>query len=319
LKHFNYLSDDFGIWQHTRGKIIDKRHGYALDDAARALIVALEYGSVKQARIFLDFIREATRNGRIVNFFGPDRSPLSRPSSEDALGESYWAVAFAHNKKLNPEVTEGLIEKLNILALDMKSLRGKSYSLLGSLMLGKKSAHKLASDIETEYLNNKRKNWSWPEGMISYANAIIPLSLIEYGQVMKRSSALNSGIEMLDFLNRVTKVDRTPIAIGNKGWFARGRRKEVFDQQPIDIAYQVLANVRAFENSNDNKYLVEARNYFHWFWGNNLAEKPLIDASDWSCLDGIQENKLSSNRGAESVICYLLAEKAIEPYLDEKV
>jgi len=317
LNHFRYLSDDFGIWQHTRGKIIDIKHGYALDDAARGLIIALEYGMQRQAQTFLDFIRAATSNGRVVNFFGPDKKPLDLPWSEDALGESYWAVAYAKKRGLNIEISTRLVERLDIHANKFTSLRGRAYSLLGSILASKETARKLAASIYDEYLLNKKPNWLWPEPNLSYGNAIIPLSLLEFSLHYPNPEIEDASKLMLNFLNRVTKVKKTPIAIGNRGWFQLGLKKAIYDQQPIDIAYQVLANIRAYEILNEKNYLDEAKTYFSWFWGNNVAKKPLIDIRDWSCLDGICENKLSRNRGAESVICYLMAERAMEPYLGE--
>jgi len=62
------------------------------------------------------------------------------------------------------------------------------------------------------------------------------------------------------------------------------------------------------------KYLEEAKEYFGWFWGKNLIGKPLIDSDD-SCADAVCSYGIQKNRGAESIICYLLAQDAIWSYL----
>ena len=44
---FDYLIDNFGIWQHSNGQEIYSSKGYALDDAARGLVACL---ALRQAR-----------------------------------------------------------------------------------------------------------------------------------------------------------------------------------------------------------------------------------------------------------------------------
>ena len=50
-----------------------------------------------------------------------------------------------------------------------------------------------------------------------------------------------------------------------------------------------------------------ARLAFDWFLGRNRLNTQLYDFADGSVADGIDSNGISTNRGAESVVCYLLA------------
>lgn len=317
LDHFNYLSDNFGIWQHTQGAKIDRQHGYALDDAARALILAKELGLKEKAKVYLNFIRESVSPHRIINFFDKKRQPLPLDWSEDALGESYWAIAQLYDEPELKNLCSALALQIEQRILKFSSVRGTSYSLLGAIIQNHTLAEKLSDFLIKTYELNKRWNWHWLENELTYGNAIVPLALIEFGHAAKDSNALNVGFEMLDFLNKTTKVDRKPIAIGNNGWFKKGREKSTFDQQPVDISYQIIANVSAYEISLQDAYLAEAKTYFSWFWGNNCASRLMVDPKRHLCFDGINEKKISDNSGAESIVCFLLAQEKIWPYLEK--
>lgn len=45
---------------------------------------------------------------------------------------------------------------------------------------------------------------------------------------------------------------------------------------------------------------------FEWFLGTNDLETPLIDPDSGSCCDGLHPGRANENRGAESVVSYLL-------------
>jgi len=308
FRHIDFLTDDFGIWQHTDKGEINRKFGYALDDAARALLVAVQYKDQKKQKIYYSYLAKALGGSKTINFFGPDRKLLSGNWSEDALGEAYWAIA--HYSDL-----DNIIGKIKKKIGKFQSLRGQAYALLGAAKNDPILADKLAGRISDQFPNGDSSSWRWPEDTLRYANAIIPYSLLSFAEVSEKGSHYNKALSMLNFLNKETKANGKPIAIGNDGWYARGGEKALFDQQPVDPAYQVLANVKAWELSGEKKYLDEAKIYFSWFWGNNVLGKPLIDFSDGSCHDAICSRGVSGNRGAESIICYLLAQNAIWKYL----
>ena len=54
---FDTLIDDFGIWQHTDGQAILRHEGYALDDAARGLLLCLALNRTSQAEVLFDYLR----------------------------------------------------------------------------------------------------------------------------------------------------------------------------------------------------------------------------------------------------------------------
>ena len=84
LTHLRWLTDDFGVWQHTKGDEIHWEMGYALDDAARGLIVFLEFGDRKRAKICLDYVIHAQTPQGFIGFYDEHRKPLDQQSSHDA-------------------------------------------------------------------------------------------------------------------------------------------------------------------------------------------------------------------------------------------
>ena len=60
----------------------------------------------------------------------------------------------------------------------------------------------------------------------------------------------------------------------------------------------------------------DAHNAFEWFLGKNHLEQMVYDEVTGGCHDGVGQNTLNLNQGAESTISYLLARLALE---DEEV
>ena len=315
LKHLNYLTDDFSIWQHTKGSKIDRNHGYSLDDGARALLVALKFKDFKKAEIYLSFLEEAIGNGRFIIFYDKNRKPLIKPCSEDALGEAYWALASCVENNFERERAEKIIAKIMPRILTFNESRGMAYVIIGASQIDLFLSEYLINQLLQKYKDNSARDWNWLEDVLNYANAIIPLAFLVSAEALNRADLLECGLSMLDFLNKESKEKDFPITIGNKGWYWKFGKKAVFDQQPIDAAYQVLANTKAWEMTKNRKYLNEAKSYFGWFWGDNIVQMPVVGADDESCHDGLHCDGISEDRGSESIVCYLLAQEEIWPHL----
>lgn len=318
LKHINFLTDSFSIWQHTNGHNIDRIHGYALDDGARGLLVALKLGDFKKAKTYINFLNEAVGSGKVVNFYDSLKNPLKKPWSEDALGEAFWALSVSLASSFQPEIADKIIQNMIPRIKKFKSVRGRAYAILGASLIDLDLANSLINSLKADYIKNITKEWKWIENSLSYANAIIPLSFLCAAEALKQPDLENLGLEMLNFLNMETKYGDYPITIGNRGWYEKRGEKAIVDQQPIDAAYQVMANIKAFKLTADKCYLNEAKIYFSWFWGNNIIQQSLIDKRHESCGDGFSKIGVGLNCGAESTICYLLAQEEIWPYLTNK-
>jgi hypothetical protein len=312
--YLEYMTDDFSIWQHSNGIQIDKKHGYALDDGARALILVLTYGPKTLAPIYFDFLRRSVDSSNFINFYSKNRKPLDTTWSEDAVGQAYWALALWN--KANPDDKYDL-RHIEYSINNFISTRGMAYALMGAIVSESKLSVILFSRLSQLFKRTATESWPWIEDFFTYGNAMIPMSFLNYHKFSKDEKVLTEGLLMLDFLNKETKENGIPIAIGCNGWYYKNSSKALFDQQPIDIAYQVVSNVDAYRITKKQVYLDEAVTYFTWFWGNNISKKLIIDPKNQRCLDGLRSDSVSKNCGAESIICYLWAQETIWPYLQE--
>ena len=49
------------------------------------------------------------------------------------------------------------------------------------------------------------------------------------------------------------------------------------------------------------------RSSFDWFLGSNALRLPVYDATTGGCRDGLHENRVNRNQGAESTLSFLIA------------
>ena len=95
--------------------------------------------------------------------------------------------------------------------------------------------------------------------------------------------------------------------IGSNGFYHRGRERAQFDQQPIEAHATVSACIEAYHATDDPAWLQEARLAFEWFLGGNDLGLDLYDAKTGGCCDGLQEDRVNLNQGAESTLAFLLS------------
>jgi glycosyltransferase involved in cell wall biosynthesis len=103
LSAFFSMSDATGMLQHSVGIVPDRRHGYCLDDNARALMlmnVATALGEAERMRwslCYASFIQYAWNpdKGRFRNFMNFDRTWHEDEGSEDSNGRALWALGHS--------------------------------------------------------------------------------------------------------------------------------------------------------------------------------------------------------------------------------
>jgi len=85
----------------------------------------------------------------------------------------------------------------------------------------------------------------------------------------------------------------------------------------------VSACLEAYRATLDARWLEEANTAFGWFLGYNDLGLPLYDERSGGCSDGLQEDRLSENQGAESTLAFHLAHleirRATHPLTGEKL
>ena len=129
----------------------------------------------------------------------------------------------------------------------------------------------------------------------------------------RQPRALDVGLQTLGWL---VDQQKSPTGyfrpIGSNGFYHRDRERAQFDQQPIEAHATVSACIEAYHATDDPGWLQEARLAFEWFLGGNDLGLDLYDAKTGGCCDGLQEDRVNLNQGAESTLAFLLS-----PWRDE--
>ena len=334
LDHLRRLSDETGLLQHATHGVPDPQFGYSADDAGRALVVLMElyarYGrtdGLDLAETYLKFLRHAQRaDGAFHNFVAYDRRYLDDRGSEDTLGRVLWGLA--HVAKSAPDagmraLATEMVQAARPHVEKLHYLRAKAYAVCGLAAFAQSFAdeadarpwrallERLAADLASRFEDYARPGWEWFEERLTYGNAILSHALL----VAHRATGLErlrlAGLRSLDFLWRCQWNGQYLDLVGNDGWASRNGPRAVFGQQPIDAGYMVMACATAYLVTRQALYAQRARDAFAWFLGRNRLGRPLVDPETGAVSDGLDAHGVSTNQGAESVICWLLAQLAL--------
>lgn len=122
-----------------------------------------------------------------------------------------------------------------------------------------------------------------------------------------------------DFLLSVTFKDGMIKVVSNKGWYQRGIEANEYGEQPIDVAYTVLALSKFYKHFNNEDYFDKCKTAFNWFLGKNHLKQIVYNPKTGGCFDGLEENHINLNQGAESTVSYLLARLAFKDLVTYKI
>lgn len=337
LSHIRRMTDDTGLIQHAKYGIPNLKEGYCLDDNARALILMLMAYQQFQSKeplelfpVYLSYIHYMQRDdGYFRNFLSFNRNYLDEKGSEDSFGRTIWALGFLINSAPNNSYREFAQElfKCSIPHFkDLRYLRGAANTLIGISFYLKthpsdermmSELDRLTSDITNAYRKDSKNNWQWFEDVMTYDNAIIPLSLMHSAEITGNEGVKNIAFESLAFLEKVTFQDNYFNPVGNDGWLHKGKQNPAFDQQAIETMGMVLLYYQAYHLTQNPEMLHKMNLCFMWFHGNNKLRVSLYDPETSGCCDGLQKGKLNRNQGAESTLAYLISHLAVLKAMDE--
>jgi hypothetical protein len=102
--------------------------------------------------------------------------------------------------------------------------------------------------------------------------------------------------------------------ISNQDWLQKGKVSARFGEQPIDVAYTVLALDRFYKVFKDDAYLKKMNIAFEWFLGRNHLQQIIYNPCTGGCYDGLEQFQINLNQGAESTVSYLMARLTMEKY-----
>jgi glycosyltransferase involved in cell wall biosynthesis len=330
LDHLFRMSDSTGIFQHASFTVPNFAEGYCTDDNARALVLALMlqklgYGSQElgvHAATYAAFLNHAfdRQNGRFRNFMNFDRRWREEIGSEDCQGHALWALGLCVSQAGSGSfqaLAAQLFEQALPVAAEFASPRSWAFTLIGideylRRFSGDRRANQIRESLTTKlmqrYADAATDDWHWFEEVVSYANAKLPHAMILSGRCLNNKTMLDLGLKTLHWLTKIQTSDTGSFRpIGSNGFFARGKERANFDQQPIEAQVTISACIEAYQATSDMFWVLEARRIFEWFLGRNDLGLALYDAGTGGCRDGLHMDRLSQNQGAESTLAFLLS------------
>jgi hypothetical protein len=102
--------------------------------------------------------------------------------------------------------------------------------------------------------------------------------------------------------------------ISNKKWLQKGEEAGQFGEQPIDVAYTVMTLSKFYDVFKTEEYRQKMEDAFDWFLGKNRLHQIVYNPCTGGCYDGLEENNVNLNQGAESTVSYLMARLTIGKY-----
>ena len=257
-------------------------------------------------------------DGRFHNLMDFSQRITDDASVGDHLGRAIWSAGAVINSDL-PSGMKNSARRIFDRALPWgrttNSLRTIAYTSLGlgERLHSDQSDSNLASNQEElagrllqEFEKNRSEGWNWFEDVITYDNARLSQALFVAYQSIGESKILTTAEQSLQFLLRVTTKDGLQVPIGNRGWYRRGGKPAVYDQQPVDVGAMVETTALAYKLTGSDIYENAFRQTLGWFFGLNTKSLPVYDPATGACFDGITPAGINENQGAESTIAFPL-------------
>lgn len=336
MSYLTRLTDPFGIIQFAKLTEPDTSSGYTLDDNARALIVSvLHYkrfrlvSSLKLAKTYLDFISYVAKpDGYYDNYVEPDKSINTERNGRDNLEDSTARGLYALTQTI---VTKEVPKPFRIQArkifdhsfkskISFSSPRAAGFYIKALYFLLSKWKDKEIYEaikyhcehLVSLYTHHSTPDWEWFEHHLTYSNAILPEALLLGYKVVGDERYLKIATKTVNSLIDHTFKNGIYMPIGQSGWFIKGGKRQFFDQQPEDVAATVEMLNTIYQITHEKKYNDLAYKAFYWFLGENVLGQIVYDRTTGGCYDGIGENFINLNQGAESTIAYLTARLSFE-------
>lgn len=339
LDYVKKLTTDFGMIQFSKINQPDIESGYTLDDNARALVAMCQHYELTEDEndlnyiyIYYNFIKFCLQpNGGFLNYvnyqqYFTDQNYAS--NLEDAKGRAIWALGYINSlSHLLPNnlATDAELSLKNALvnADKIYSTRAMAFILKGLYYNTKNKKSQddvvliklLANRLVQMYRHESDENWQWFESYLTYANSVLPEALLcawlSTGESVYKEIAKSS----FDFLLSKTFIENRIKVISNINWLHKGNESvpvTIGGEQPIDVAYTIFALSRFYKVFQHAEYKQKLDLSFNWFLGNNHLHQIIYNPCTGGCFDGLEENSVNLNQGAESTLSYLMARLTIE-------
>lgn len=318
------LCDDTGIYQHSVICVPDRRHGYCVDDNARALMLANVSGGrfARRALVFAAFVQQAwhPERRRFRNFMRFDRSWSEECGSLDSNGRVLWALGATASQGGSLGLrtwAAQLWDECASLALELAALRAQAFAVLGAdLLLHVRGNDPVAWAIMRRGLaclsdalaKHSRDGRIWFEPQLTYDNCRLPQAMLAAARRLEDQAAAERAIDALRWITNVQTVHGGRFRpAGTESFGSIDLPPHPFDQQPVDAWATVDAAALASRHTGDPHWQTVAQRAYAWFFGANDRALVLADPHEGACHDGLTPYGANLNRGAESVLALHLA------------
>lgn len=336
--HLDAISTELGVMQHANGSIPDPKHGYCVDDVARALQVDLLHARrigwpavASTAWRNLHFLEVAfdTRTNRFRNFRTMSGHWIHGPMSEDTQGRAMHAlgdtIGAAPDRRLVSvhrsisRAATALWDRALPLAGTVTALRAKASVVLGGVAVlavvedapTANLVDELAGGLHQRFERDAIGDWPWPEPILTYENALLPRALIAAGGRIGDPQMVERGLRSLDWLISIQTAAAGHLSpVGNE-WWPRGGVRSRYDQQPIEATSLLLAAEVALAATGDARYRDVMELAYGWFLGENDRGLWVADPARGAGSDALTAAGVNTNEGAESTLMWLTAAEHI--------
>jgi glycosyltransferase involved in cell wall biosynthesis len=344
LDHIKKLTTSFGMIQFSNINQPDITSGYTLDDNARAMVAMCQHFELKKdltdleyIQIYFDFIKYCMQpGGHFLNYADEYQQFTNQNNTtnlSDSNGRAIWALGYLISiSDLIPQDLAKAVQTTMHTALlnvnKIHSTRAMAFIIKGVYYSNTKNKStqnvalikELADRLVQMYKHESDKEWTWFESYLTYGNSILPEALLcawlATGDTVYKETAKSS----FDFLLSKTFGNKCINVISNKGWLYKEKAfipSPVGGEQPIDVAYTILALSRFYAAFKDNAYLQKMEIAFSWFLGNNNLHQIIYNPCTGGCYDGLEETDVNLNQGAESTVSYLMARLTVEKIFEK--
>ncbi len=339
LEHLKRLTTDFGMIQFAKLNQPDISSGYTIDDNARALIAICQHYELTRDKADIPYINTYLRfisvcqqaDGSFLNYINKELTFTAQNEKEnldDANGRAIWALGYVVSlQTILPirftTMANSIIEKAMPYLPALHSTRAMGFVIKGlhyrhlKIKLQKNSTliSEMANRLLQMYRHEQEKGWRWYESYLTYANSILPEAMlcawITTGNPVYKETAVAS----FDFLLEKLLGNNQFKVISNQTWLQKGTSMLLQangGEQPIDVAYTILALSRFYTVFKIKTYQDKLTIAFNWFLGANHLNQIIYNPCTGGCYDGIEEQSVNLNQGAESTVSYLMARLTIE-------
>jgi glycosyltransferase involved in cell wall biosynthesis len=339
LDHMLAMTTEVGMIQFSKVNQPDIKSGYTLDDNARAMVATcMDFELTGNKKLifeihkYLSFIKLCQqRKGNFLNYVDKDLKFSDKNkvvNLDDSNGRAIWALGYLTSfSGLLPveliEVAESIINKSLHHITAIRSTRAMAFIIKGLsyYQTAKKSPENLeiivtlANRIVQMYKHEASPKWEWFEGYLTYANSILPEALLNAWKLTGNVEYKDIAVTSFDFLLSKTFNDNGIEVISNRKWLKKGMKAEKYGEQPIDVAYSVMALSKFYDELKNEDYHSKMEIAFNWFLGHNRLKQIVYNPCTGGCYDGLEETHANLNQGAESTVSYLMARLTVQKYI----